>query len=70
MAAPKALRYLATAIALLKKLCKFLPLMNETVRPHVPEANLEAYDNGVAATMALCTLLQTINFTGDNIPQP
>lgn len=69
MPAPKALRYLATVIGLLKKLCKFLPLMASTVRPHVPEENLADYDIGVAACMAFCDLLQVINFTGDNIPQ-
>jgi hypothetical protein len=68
MPAPKALRYLATALYLIKKLCKYLPLMNETVRPHVPSGNLAAYDQGVIAVQAFCTLLQTIDYSGDNIP--
>ena len=70
MVAPRALRYLATAIYLIKKLCKYLPLMSQTVRPHVPPANLAAYDAGVQAVQDFCDLLQTINYTGDNLPQP
>lgn len=70
MAAPKALRYLATALYLIKKLCKYLPLMSTTVRPHVPSDKLAAYDAGVAAVQEFCDLLQAINYTGDNLPQP
>lgn len=67
MALATRIRYLSSVLNALKIACKFFPLAATTVRPRIPAENRAAYDSGVAATIALCELLLSTDYSDDGI---